>query len=236
MGGVDTRNAIFYFSSIAITLFFFVTALGYIILAISVNSGRTSDLALLDAAIQTTTAQLTKNPTSDDLKLIHDALSDLNAQKVGQQKEIDYGKDKFWNLTFRECALAFNADCFHRNASAMNIIYLGIASGIVGVCLLFFVAIRADALLPAPVMWNLSTLISLICLIPTGAIVGLLALFLLKGAKGAILTPVADVVQVESPFGVAFACTLAAFFSDRILATLSRLIDKLGLMRTSSGA
>ena len=59
-------------------------------------------------------------------------------------------------------------------------------------------------------MWRLSTLISLICLIPIGSIVGLLTLFLLRGANGTVLTQVSGVVQVESPFAIAFACTLAA--------------------------
>jgi hypothetical protein len=187
----------------------------------------------VESSIQASATQLAKNPAPEDVPLIRAALSDLNAQRIGHQKEIDFGNDKFWSLTFYDCALTFNVNCFHRNSSAMNVLYLGIASGILGVCLLFFITIRVDAISPIPAMWNLSTLISLICLIPTGVIVGLLTLFLLRGAKGAVLTPVSDVVQVESPFGVAFACTLAAFFSDRILATLSRLVDHFGLIKPS---
>jgi hypothetical protein len=82
-------------------------------------------------------------------------------------------------------------------------------------------------------MWQLSTLISLICLLPIGSAIGLLTVFILRGAKGAILTQVSNVVQVESPFGIAFACTLAAFFSDRILAALSRLLEHFGLTKTA---
>ncbi|MGM4886652.1 hypothetical protein AB7813_00800 [Tardiphaga sp. 20_F10_N6_6] len=233
----DTANrgldAAYYFFSLIVTLFCFVVSIGYIILAISVNAGRSSDLAGIEASIQNSAAQLAKNPASDDVPYIRAALSDLNAQRVGQQKEIDYGKDKLWHLTFRECALAFDSACFHRNSSAMNIIYLGIASGVLGVCLFFFISMRTDALLPAPAMWQLSTLISLICLLPIGSAIGLLTVFILRGAKGAILTQVSNVVQVESPFGIAFACTLAAFFSDRILAALSRLLEHFGLTKTA---
>jgi hypothetical protein len=230
---VETRNAVFYFLSIAIALFFFVIATAYILLAISVNAGRVSDLAQVEVSIQNSAAQLAKNPATEDVPFIRAALSDLNAQRTGHQKTIDFGDNRFWTMTFRQCALAFNSDCFHRNSSAMNTIYLAMASGILGVCLFFFISIRSDAITPTPAMWTLSTLISLACLIPMGVIVGLLTLFLLKGAKGVMLTPVVDVVQVESPFGVAFACTLAAFFSDRILAALSRLLEHFGFMKTA---
>jgi hypothetical protein len=198
-----------------------------------VNAGRASDLALVEASIQASAAQLAKNPATEDVPFIRAALSDLNAQRISHQKEIDFGNNKFWSMTFAECALAFNVDCFHRNSSAMNNIYLAMASGILGVCLFFFISVRSDAILLQPKMWDLATLISLVCLIPTGVTVGLLTLFLLKGAKGAMLNPVSDVVQVESPFGVAFACTLAAFFSDRILAALSRLLEHFGFLKTA---
>ena len=50
---------------------------------------------------------------------------------------------------------------------------------------------------------------------------------LLRGIKGALLTPVADVVQVENPYGIAFACSVAALFSDQIIAWLSKLVGAL---------
>jgi len=69
--------------------------------------------------------------------------------------------------------------------------------------------------------------LSVVCLVPTGMIVGLLTIFLLRGTKGALLTPVADVVQVENPYGIAFACSVAAMFSDQIIAWLSKLVGAL---------
>ena len=51
-GLVETRNAIFYFASIVINMFFFVMAIAYIMLTISVNAGRISDLSLIESNLQ----------------------------------------------------------------------------------------------------------------------------------------------------------------------------------------
>jgi hypothetical protein len=222
-----------YFSSILITLFFFVSGLSYILLTVSVNTGRAADLTGVEQSIQSIAGRIAKNPPAEEEKHLRDALSDLSAQRIGHQKQIDFGKNDYWGMTFSECAFAFNAACFHRNSSNMNSIYLGIASGILGICLLFFISIRNDAISPAPNMRTLSTLISLICLIPTGAIVGLLTLFILKGAKGATLDQISGIVQVETPFGIASVCILASFFSDRLLAALSRLLEHFGFAKTT---
>jgi hypothetical protein len=57
---IELRNAIFYFTSIVITLFFFIVALSYAMLTISVNAARTSDLAGVEASIQRVAEQLAK--------------------------------------------------------------------------------------------------------------------------------------------------------------------------------
>jgi hypothetical protein len=54
----------------------------------------------------------------------------------------------------------------------------------------------------------------------------------MRGAKGALLSPVSNVIQVESPFGIAFACTFAAFFSDQILAALAAVAERFGFKPT----
>jgi hypothetical protein len=228
---VRVRDELAYLGSIVLILVSFLVAMGYMIITISINTARISDLAGIEAAIQTSAAQIAKNPTGNDAIAFKNALSDLNAQKNGKQKEIDYGQQEKWHLGFKECLFLFSADCFHRNSSAMNTLYLSIAGGILGICLSFFIAARKDASSPEPVLKTQSPLISIVFLIPMGAIIGLLTLFLLRGAKGAVLSPVADVVQVESPFGVAFACIFAAFFSDRILAGLGRLADHFGFVK-----
>jgi hypothetical protein len=62
-------------------------------------------------------------------------------------------------------------------------------------------------------------------LLASGVIFGLLIVYLLRGTKGALLTPVANVIQVENPYGIAFACVVAAFFSDRVVAWLYGLVN-----------
>ena len=235
-GLVETRNAIFYFASIVINMFFFVMAIAYIMLTISVNAGRISDLSLIKSNLQASSKELTQNRTPEDFIAIRNAILDNSSKLAKQKKDIDFGDERFHAMTFRQCALAFDANCFHRNSSWMNNIYLGMACGILGACLSFFVLLRTDAVTDSPTMWRLSTLISLICLIPIGSIVGLLTLFLLRGANGTVLTQVSGVVQVESPFGIAFACTLAALFSDRVLSALSRLLDHIGVTKAPQAA
>ena len=90
---------------------------------------------------------------------------------------------------------------------------------------------RAQATCNQPAASNSGTIVSVVCLIPIGVVIALLTLYLLRGTKGALLMPVAEVVQVENPYGIAFACTAAAFFSDRILSWLSTLVDRLPVRR-----
>jgi hypothetical protein len=70
-----------------------------------------------------------------------------------------------------------------------------------------------------------SSILSIVCMFPTGMIFGLLTLYLLRGTRGTLLAPISDVVQVEDPYGVAFACTIAALFSDRIILWLTKLVS-----------
>jgi hypothetical protein len=230
----ETRNAIFYFSSIAINLFFFVLAISYIVHTISINAGRISDLALIDSNLKASATELTQNRTPEDMAAIREAIKDNNKRRAKQKKDMDYGDEQFHGLGFKECIFARDPRCFHRNSSWTNTAYLGIASGILGACLSFFVLLRNDAVSEIPKMLTLATLISLVCVLPIGSAIGLLVLFLLQGANGAVLTQVSGVVQVESPFGVAFACTLAALFSDRIVQTLSRLLDNIKVTAASA--
>ena len=215
-----------YLTALAAIFAVFMVAVGYVFQTVSINSARISDLQGIDSAIRDQAAEIAKNPPPEKLNDLKAALSDLNAQHVGKQKEIDYGNNKFFYLTFRQCLLPIDPKCFHRNSSADNIQLLAVACGLLGVCLFFFISIRKDTFLPVQLLVGPKVLISAVCLIPTGAILGLLTLFLMRGAKGALLSPVSNVVQVESPFGVAFACIFAAFFSDQILAALLKTAEK----------
>jgi hypothetical protein len=218
-----------YLAALVAIFVIFMMAVGYVFQTISINSARISDLQGIDNAIRDQAAEIARNPPPEKLNELKAALSDLNAQHVGKQKEIDYGNNEFYFLTFRQCLLPIDPKCFHRKSSADNIQLLAVACGLLGVCLFFFVTLRKDAFLPDPVLVGPKVLISAVCLIPTGAILGLMTLFLMRGAKGALLSPVSNVVQVESPFGVAFACIFAAFFSDQILAALLNVADKFGI-------
>lgn len=233
---IELRNAVFYFSSIAINLFFFMLAIAYIVQTISINSGRISDLALIDSNLKASAVELTQNRTAEDVSAIREAIKDNSNRRAKQKKDMDYGDERFRNLGLKDCFLGRNPQCFHRNSSWSNTAQLGFAAGILGACLSFFVLLRNDAVSEQPKMWALSTLISLVCTLPIGGAIGLLVLFLLLGSTGTVLTQVSGMVQVESPFGVAFACTLAALFSDRLVQTLSRLLDSMKITATSTRA
>ena len=64
---IETRNAIFYFSSIAINLFFFAVAISYIIQTISINAGRISNLAMINSNLKASAIELTQNRTPEDM-------------------------------------------------------------------------------------------------------------------------------------------------------------------------
>jgi hypothetical protein len=224
---VITNFKLYSLYTISMTLMLAVCAIaaGYVFQTIAVNAGRISDLQSIEASIQERVAEVAKSPPAEQLKYLKDALSDLNAQRTGKQKEIDYGNRDFWGLTFQECKLPINPMCFHRNSSAGNIQYMAVGCGLLGVCLFFFMAIRTDAFSQTPQLFGSKALISAVCLVPTGAILGLLALFIMRGARGVLLTPVSNVISVESPYGIAFACILAAFFADRIVDVLSSMVS-----------
>ncbi|SFK09095.1 hypothetical protein [Bradyrhizobium sp. cf659] len=233
---IEFRNAVFYFSSIAINLFFFMLAITYIVQTISINSGRISDLALIDSNLKASAVELTQNRTADDVAAIREAIKDNTNRRAKQKKDMDYGDERHHHLGLDDCFLGRDPRCFHRNSSWSNTAQLGLAAGVLGACLSFFVLLRNDAVSEQPKMWTLSTLISLVCTLPIGGAIGLLVLFLLLGSTGTVLTQVSGVVQVESPFGVAFACTLAALFSDRLVQTLSRLLDNIKITASSTKA
>jgi hypothetical protein len=72
-----------------------------------------------------------------------------------------------------------------------------------------------------------NSLMAVVTFLPLGMIVGLSTLFAIRGTKGALLAPIANVVQLENPYGLAFVTTLAAFGSVRVLTTVAGLIDSI---------
>src|SRR3954469_4591945 len=136
-----------YTAALLVTLFLFMISVGYVFQTTSINSARISDVQGIDGAIKDQVAELAKNPPPAQLDYVKAALSDLNAQHMGKQKEIDYGNNKFYYLKFSDCWLPADPQCFHRSSSSENIQYLAVASGILGACLFLFVSIRKDAFL-----------------------------------------------------------------------------------------
>jgi hypothetical protein len=212
-------------SAIGVIFVMLFLAIGYIFLAISINAGRTSEYLNIQAQIQEKVSEIAKGPTAFTPEQLQKQLSELSKNQDDKSKEMASGNGA--ELGFAKCLLPLNPGCFHRNSSEQNNMWLAVASGALGAILFLLRALRAGTASELPPPQNAVHIITVICLIPTGMIIGLLTLFFLRGTKGALLTPLADVVQVENPYGIAFACTMAALFSDRIFAWLSKLIDVL---------
>jgi hypothetical protein len=211
--------------AISITLAMFFLAVGYIFQAVAVNTDRTSRLLSIQAQIQQKVNDIANASLRSSPEELRTQLMGLNNDRDGVNDEVLHGN--YHRLSFAACFLPLNPDCFYRNSSEQNNLWIAMASGALGVILFLLRGFRANAAVQNPTAQNVGVVISVICLIPTGMAIGLLTIFLLRGTKGALLTPFADVVQVENPYGIAFACTIAAMFSDRIFSWLSRLIDVL---------
>jgi hypothetical protein len=200
-----------------------VTAVVYCVYAISVNTGRTQDLQNIETQIQQDVSKIALDPNAKD---VTDLLADLKKQNDNRNSlvgKIGYGDGNLWDMPTYDCIFPVTPDCFHRNASETNNLYLAMASGALGGCLFLLLRIRRWAI-PGGFGPGASSIYAL-SIIVGGTIIGLLVIFLMRGTKGALLTPVSGLVQVENPYGIAFACMAAAFFSDRVLTWLSSFID-----------
>lgn len=219
-------NALRCFSITAILSVTFV-ALAYMVLAISVNSGRISHLQRGDAKIQAATSQISRDPRSSEVSTLQTQLLDFNRQKDSDLGEIEYGAQEFWSLSFLQCAIPTTAQCFHKNASETNNLYLALAGGVIGGCLylllgmyVFVSTVRVEKPDRDPF-----SLLAVTTYLPMSMMVGLATLFAVRGTKGALLSPVANIVQLENPYGIAFVTTVAAFASVRILTLATGLVD-----------
>jgi hypothetical protein len=212
-------------ASLLITLAMFFLAVGYIFQAVAINTGRTGSLLRVQAQIQQKVNDFAKGADRSAPEDLQKELSDLNSQLNKITNQILYGNGD--TLSFTACFLPRNPDCFHRNSSEQNNLWVAMASGVLGVTLFLLRGFRANTTLQISTAENRGLIVSVLCLIPTGIAIGLLTIFLLRGTKGTLLTPIAEVVQVENPYGIAFACSIAALFSDRIFLWLSNLLDVL---------
>jgi len=201
----------------------FLLAVGHIFQAVAINNDRITHLVNIQSQIQQRVNDIAKAAQGSSLQQLQTELTDLNSKRDDLNGKMLYGSGE--KLSFTQCFLPVNPACFHRNSSEQNNLWVAMGSGALGVILFLLRGFRTVASDNRP--QEPSTLLSVVCLVPTGMIVGLLTIFLLRGTKGALLTPVADVVQVENPYGIAFACSVAAMFSDQIIAWLSKLVGAL---------
>ena len=223
----------YFISTMFLLLVICYYATSFVTIAVSVNSGRTAQLASTDARSQYLANQLLKSPTGPAFDSLQAEISSLNRERADLIGQVNFGKAELRSISPLPCFYRPAPNCFHRSSSEMNLMVLGIFSGWLGASLLILVAIRTDLQAAQPVLTGPRVFVSFICLMPIGVIMGLLALFLMRGTQGALITPVSNFVQVDNPYGVAFGCTIAAFFSDRILVGLSKLVDHFGPGRDS---
>jgi hypothetical protein len=202
-------------------------SLCYMILAISVNSGRISHLQRLEGKIQAIAGQISRDPQSTEVKSLQEQLVKNNNERDSNLGEVEYGNNEFWGLPFLQCAIPTSANCFHKNASETNNLFLALASGVMGACLYLLLGIYRQFSPDVSSGDDAYSLLAITTFLPMGMMVGLATLFAIRGTKGALLAPVADVVQLENPYGIAFVTTLAAFASVRILTLAAGLVDSI---------
>ena len=206
-------------ASILLTIIALVVGVFYSVFAISINAGRIGKLQSPEAQTQEQLGKIAIDPHASNVDALLENLKKLSADRDSLLDQIRYGQSEFWSLPFLHCIFPLDPNCFHRNASETNNLYLAMASGVLGACLFLFFRFRDQAI--GKKLEASGSIVYVVCLISSGIVVGLLMVYLLRGTKGALLTPVANVVQVENPYGIAFTCMAAAFFSDRIISWLS---------------
>jgi hypothetical protein len=225
-----SKDVTSFWSALLLLFVMLFLSLGYSFQSIAINTTRINKLTTTEDRIRQKTTEIARDPTAGNLEQLRQELTELTSNRDKQNDNIGYGDGT--TLSFAECLLPLNPSCFHRNSSEQNNLWLAIASGALGVCLFLLRELRVQAVSGDNLRSNGGTFLSVICLLPTGMIVGLLTLYLLRGTKGMTLFPLTDTVQVENPYGIAFACTVASLFSDRIFLWLSKLMNGLPVAKS----
>lgn len=212
--------------SLAIILILIFVSLCYMILTISVNAARISHIQRIEGEIQSIANQIAKDPQSTGVADLQKKLSERNNERDSHLGQVEYGQDKFWGKPRSECIIPFEAGCFHKNSSKTNNLFLALAGGLIGASLYLLLGIYLQVSAPSTDDAS-NNLMAVATFLPLGMVVGLSTLFAIRGTKGALLAPIANVVQLENPYGLAFVATLAAFGSVRVLTTVAGLIDSI---------
>jgi hypothetical protein len=210
--------------SLFIILGLIFISLCYMILAISVNAGRISHVQRVEGKIQNIANQIAKDPKSTTVTDLQKQINDWNNERDSHLGQIEYGQSDYWGTPMSECAIPLKTRCFHKNDSETNNLFLALASGLIGASLYLLLGIYLQVSARSSEDAS-NNLMAVVTFLPLGMVVGLLTLFAIKGTKGALLAPVADIVQLADPYGLAFVATLAAFGSVRVLTMVAGLID-----------
>src|ERR1700738_807195 len=210
--------------SLFIILGLIFISLCYMILAISVNAGRISHVQRVEGKIQNIANQIATDPQSTTVTDLKKQINDWNNERDSHLGQIEYGQSDYWGTPMSECAIPLKTRCFHKNDSETNNLFLALARGLIGASLYLLLGIYLQVSARSSEDAS-NNLMAVVTFLPLGMVVGLLTLFAIKGTKGALLAPVADIVQLADPYGLAFVATLAAFGSVRVLTMVAGLID-----------
>lgn len=216
-------------------------ALPYCVFPISVNAQRAAQLSLAEGVVQRGLSELGRIAKDDpQAATIRGDIAAAEKRRSSLLGQIGYGKWRCSETVTVDCLSApsddswfrlVDSDRFHARSSEQNNILLAMACGIIGAVL----AIVSKAFVDGRSFLFRNA----VCQLLTGATVGLLALYVLKGLKGPPLLTVAETVDVNGPYGVALTCTLAGLFSDDFIAalrgTFQRIAGKLAHPPESGG-
>lgn len=206
-----------------------VAALPYCVFPISVNAQRIAQLSLTEGTIQRGLSELGRIVKDDpQVAVIRGEISAAERRRSSLLGQIGYGKGPCSETGAADCLKPSSgswwfqmvgSDRFQARSSEQNNILLSMACGILGAVL----AIVSKAFV------NSSSFLfrNAVCQLLTGATVGLLALYVLKGLKGPPLLTIAETVDVNGPYGVALTCTLAGLFSDDFIVALRGVFHRL---------
>jgi len=199
--------------------------------SVSINAGRINDMTTTTAKIQEISGKMAANPQPDTLKAAKDELAYLIQRRDDLIMKSTYGNNEFYQTSYWTCATTTMPPCFYKHSSEMNSIIIAFASGIIGSGIFILRSITASSFMPVgntvPQAVSLGLNFRGFSRLLFGGIVGLLALFFIRGTKGALISPVVGVVQVDNPYGTAFMSVIAVLFFDRFFDYLDKWMTQI---------
>jgi hypothetical protein len=210
---------------VVITIAALSVALLQSVMPIGVNSGRINNLQNVEASIQNLVSQIARDPTGANAAQLRTQLEQLNTKREEFIAEINTGKRDAWGIPPLECIFPLKASCFVKNDSEHNNLFIAVGSGVLGACFLLLLQARRRAVQPHNAV-RAGELVEAVCVLAAGLLAGLLVLYLIRGTKGVLSSPISGVVQIENPYGIAFASTVGGLFSERIVGFLTGLLDR----------